>query len=147
MKSSTYDDSSGMPATPEKDLCGSCFRKTEVMRWGLRELLNPWGEVRRQREHIERLAQTIANPTLAGINIGNGSLGVEMEGTGPLLVAGMFLGMFENHPEAENYIECRLSSPQGPLVVTVVRAGGKTPHELRMEAERKLAEAMTPNTN
>jgi hypothetical protein len=28
MKSSTYDDSSGMPATPEKALCGSVSAKT-----------------------------------------------------------------------------------------------------------------------
>jgi hypothetical protein len=29
MKSSTYDDSSGMPATPEKALCGSVSAKEE----------------------------------------------------------------------------------------------------------------------
>jgi ABC-type hemin transport system ATPase subunit len=33
MKSSTYDDSSGMPATPEKALCGSVSAKTGAVRW------------------------------------------------------------------------------------------------------------------
>ena len=37
-------------------------------------LLNPWREVRQLRDENERLAATIADPLLTGINIGNGTL-------------------------------------------------------------------------
>ena len=57
-------------------------------------LLNPWRELRRLRDENERLAATIADPMLTGINIGNGTFSMGMEGLGPQLVAGMFLGLF-----------------------------------------------------
>ena len=103
-------------------------------------LLNPWREVRLLREENARLMDTLSNPSLTGVNIGNGSVDVGLQGHGPALLAGMFLGLFEKHPEAKNYIECRFSSPQGPIVVTAMRPGGKTPDQLRREAERKLSE-------
>ena len=55
-------------------------------------------------------------------------------------MAGMFLGLFERHPDAKNYIEMTFSSRLGPVLVTVVKPGGKTPHALRDEAERQLAD-------
>lgn len=103
-------------------------------------LLNPWAMVRQLREENAKLMETITDPLLTGMNIGNGSIDMEMQGAGPQLMAGMFLGMFERYPDAKNYIECRFSSPKGPILVTVVRPGGKTPHQLRAEADQKLAE-------
>lgn len=103
-------------------------------------LLNPWGMVRQLREENARLMATITDPLLTGMNIGNGSIDMEMQGAGPQLMAGMFLGMFERYPDAKNYIECTFSSRMGPIVVTVVRPGGKSPHQLRAEADKKLAE-------
>lgn len=97
-------------------------------------ILNPWRRIRELREENERLAKIIGDPMLTGIQIGNGSLHVGMEGIGPSLVAGMFVGMLETYPDATNYVEI------GPIVVTVMKPNGKTPHELRVEAERNLAD-------
>lgn len=105
-------------------------------------LLNPWRTVQQLREENERLVSTIADPLLTGINIGNGSIDIGLQGGAAQLMAGMFLGMFEKHPDAKNYIECTFGSPQGNILVTVVRPGGKTPDQLRREEERKLEEAL-----
>ena len=103
-------------------------------------LLNPWRTVRQLREENERLAEIITDPLLTGIHMGNGTLEIGMEGPGPQLVAGMFLGMFEKYPDAKNYIEVTFGSRMGPILVTVMKPGGKTPDQLRREAERKLDE-------
>ena len=103
-------------------------------------LLNPWRTVRQLREENERLAEIITDPLLTGIHMGNGTLEIGMEGPGPQLVAGMFLGMFEKYPDAKNYIEVTFGSRIGPILVTVMKPGGKTPDQLRREAERKLDE-------
>jgi hypothetical protein len=103
-------------------------------------ILNPWRRIRELREENERLAKIIGDPMLTGIQIGNGSLHVGMEGIGPGLVAGMFVGMLETYPDATNYVELQFESHIGPIVVTVMKPNGKTPHELRVEAERLLAD-------
>lgn len=103
-------------------------------------LLNPWRTVRQLREENKRLANVITDPMLTGIHIGNGTLDVGMEGPGPQLMAGMFLGMFDKYPDAKNYVEVTFCSRMGPILVTVMKPGGKTPDQLRREAERKLAE-------
>ena len=42
--------------------------------------------------------------------------------------------------KAENYTETKVYSPEtGMMTMTVQRVDGKTPHELRVEAEEKLA--------
>ena len=92
-------------------------------------------EVVRMRERAERAEAALANPLLTGMNIGNGTMDIGLEGAGPQLIAGMFLGTFEKYPDAKNYIEVRFDSPQGPLLVTVVKPGGKTPHQARRETE------------
>jgi len=38
-----------------------------------------------------------------------------------------------------NYVEYTMDSPEGSYLVTIQRKAGKTPHELRMEAETELA--------
>lgn len=92
-------------------------------------------------EGNRRVQEVIGNPLLTGINIGNGSIDIGMEGPGPMLLAGMFLGMFEKHPDAKNYIEVHMTSPKGDVIVTVRKREGKTPDELKREAEQKLAVA------
>ena len=109
-------------------------------------LLNPWREVRQLRLENDKLVAAISDPLLTGINIGNGTFDIRMEGAGPQLVAGMFLGMFEKHPGANNYLEVTFGSRMGPILVTVVRPGGQTPDQMRRAAELKLAEYLkTPN--
>ena len=110
---------------------------------GAMALLNPWRTARELREENARLARAITDPLLTGIQIGNGTLDVGMEGPGPQIVAGMFLGMFEKYPDAKNYVEVTFGSRMGPIVVTAIRPGGKTPDQLRREAERKLAEHLS----
>jgi hypothetical protein len=39
-----------------------------------------------------------------------------------------------------NYIELQFGSPRGPIVVTVMRPDGKTPHQLRQDAEQRVVE-------
>lgn len=110
-------------------------------------LLNPWRTVRQLREENARLVAAITDPLVTGIHMGNGSLNIEMEGLGPQLVAGLFLGMFEQYPDAKNYIEITFSSRMGPILVTVIKPGGKTPDQLRREAERKLAEHLNTHND
>jgi hypothetical protein len=90
-------------------------------------------------EGNQRVQEAIGNPLLTGINIGNGSMDIGMEGPGPQLLAGMFLGMFEKHPDAKNYIEVHMTSSKGDVIVTVRKREGKTPDALKREAEQKLA--------
>lgn len=109
--------------------------------------MNPWYAAHMLRLENKRLLDLLADPFITGLHYtAHGGLDVEAEAPAATLMAGMFMGMFERHPDAKNYIECRFSSKQGPILVTVTRPGGKTPHELRREAEAKLAECLkTPN--
>lgn len=105
-------------------------------------LLTPWLVIKDLRAENEKLISTITDPLLTGINIGNGSLEIGMEGAGAQLMAGMFLGMFEKCPDAKNYIEVTFNSRKGPVLVTVtaVKPGGKTPDQLLREAKLELAQ-------
>ena len=109
--------------------------------------LNPWYAAHMLRLENERLLDLLADPFISGLHYtAHGGLDVEAEAPAAAMMAGMFMGMFERAPDAKNYIECRFSSKQGTILVTVTRPGGKTPHELRREAEAKLAECLkTPN--
>ncbi len=90
---------------------------------------------------IAELEDAIANPHMTGINLGAEGLDLGMKGPGPKLIAGMFVGLLEANPEATNYLELTFDSPQGRIVVNVQRPSGKTPHQLRKEAEAELAAA------
>lgn len=87
----------------------------------------------------DRLTNIIANPMLHGMNIRDGAVEMALEGPGPALLAGMFVGLLDRFPDAQNYVECSFSSALGPITVTVQKPGGKTPHALRVEAETELA--------
>jgi hypothetical protein len=100
-------------------------------------LFTPWLIIKDLRRANEKLVSTISDPLLTGMNIGNGTIDVGMTGPASELVAGMFLGMFNANPDARNYIQMTFSSPQGPIMVTAVRPGGMTPHDM-IERERHL---------
>ena len=58
-------------------------------------------------------------------------------------MAGYMAGIFKdtlNEMDAENYIEMQFMDPESqlPITVTIKRHDGKTPHQLRIEAEEKL---------
>lgn len=87
----------------------------------------------------DRLTGIIANPMMHGMTIRDGALEMSLEGPGPALLAGMFIGLLDRFPDAQNYVECSFSSALGPITVTVQKPGGKTPHALSVEAETELA--------
>lgn len=59
-----------------------------------------------------------------------------------VLIAGVLMAWFEQLG-AVNYVETTLSTAAGEtFVLSLQRKNGKTPHELRLEAEAKLEEAL-----
>ncbi|MBU6250956.1 MAG: hypothetical protein KGO47_07320 [Cyanobacteria bacterium REEB417] len=104
----------------------------------LAHLLAPWRTIRRLEATVQRLEQVLANPMLAGIEIGRETgFTAGMRGSGPQLLAGMFMGLLQEHPEAVNYLQLTFGSPEGPILVTVQRPGGASPHSLRAMAEQE----------
>jgi hypothetical protein len=93
-----------------------------LIRW-----LTPWRTIRRLEAENQALVDTIANPTLTGIAIHDGNATFNGFGPGPELLAGMFLGLLKEHPEAVNYLEITYGSNQGPVIVTVQRPSGASP--------------------
>lgn len=55
------------------------------------------------------------------------------------LVAGVFSQYLKETPEADNYVEFQMISPEGdPINCIIVQPKGKSPHTLRKEAEETL---------
>lgn len=111
----------------------------------LAKLLVPWRTIRRLERDNERLTDALSNPLLTGIEVGKGR-GIEfgMEGSGPQLLAGMFLGMLEQDGKnAPNYLELSFGSPKGTILVTVMQPTGATPHQLRAQAEQRVRQLET----
>ena len=102
-------------------------------------LLAPWRTIRRLEATVQRLQKILDNPLVAGIEIGRdtASFTAGFRGSGPQLLAGMFLGLLQEHPEAVNYLQLTFGSPEGPILVTVQRPGGASPHNLRAMAEQE----------
>ena len=103
-------------------------------------LVAPWRTIRRLERDNERLANALENPLLTGIEWGRErGIKMGMRGSGPQLLAGMFLGFLEQDgKQAPNYIELTFGSPKGPIVVTVTQPDGATPHQLRQQAEAEV---------
>lgn len=103
-------------------------------------LLAPWRTIRRLERSNKRLQDALANPMLTGIEIGRETgLTAGMRGSGPELLAGMFVGLMEEHgKDAPNYLEVNFNTPKGPITVTVIQPAGATPHELRAHAEQRV---------
>ena len=105
----------------------------------LTTLLNPWRTIRRLDATVQRLQKILDDPLVAGIEIGRdtANFSASFQGSGPQLLAGMFLGLLQEHPEAVNYLQLTFGSPEGPILVTVQRSGGASPHGLRVMAEQE----------
>ena len=86
----------------------------------------------------EALAQKVTSETiLRDLNVGNGSINASFEGGAVRLFVDAFANQFVESGAA-NYLEMQFhSEATGPLVVTLQRANGKTPHQLRAEAEQE----------
>ena len=106
----------------------------------LARLLAPWRTIRRLELANKRLERVLGNPMLAGIEIGKETgITASMKGSGPQLLAGMFLGLMAEHgKDAPNYLELSFNSPKGRILVTVTQPTGATPHQLRAQAEQRV---------
>jgi hypothetical protein len=107
----------------------------------LAQLLAPWRTIRRLERRNKALSDALANPTLTGIAIHKNNAILGAAGPGFQIIAGMFLGLLRDHPEAVNYLELTFGSSEGNLLVTVHRPGVATPDELRAQAEQEAREA------
>lgn len=103
-------------------------------------LLAPWRTISRLELTNQRLEKVLENPMLTGIEIGRKTgLTAGMKGSGPQLLAGMFLGLMEEEgKDAPNYLELTFNSPRGRILVTVTQPNGATPHQLRAQAEQRV---------
>jgi hypothetical protein len=95
-------------------------------------------EIARLREEVARLL----DPNIVALNVRDGGLDMALEGTSCRLFAESFASEFQRGGGV-NYLECRFTSqevmPGEAFVVTVQRVNGKTPHQLRADAESELA--------
>lgn len=84
------------------------------------------------------LAEKVTSETtLRDLSVGNGSINATFDGGAMHLLVDAFANQFEESGAA-NYIEMQFhSNVTGPLVVTLQRVNGKTPHQLRAEAEQE----------
>jgi hypothetical protein len=103
----------------------------------LARLLAPWRTIRRLERRNKLLSDALANPTLTGMAIHKNEATAGGAGPGPQMVAGMFLGLLQDHPEAVNYLQLTFGSSEGNILVTVQRPGGASPHNLRAMAEQE----------
>jgi hypothetical protein len=107
----------------------------------LSRLLAPWRTIQRLERRNKRLSDTLANPTMTGLAFHQNSATAGIAGPGAQMLAGMFLGLLKDHPEAANYLELTFGSSEGNILVTVHRPGGATPHNLRAMAEQEARAA------
>jgi len=103
----------------------------------LARLLAPWRMIRRLERRNNLLSDALANPTMTGLAFHENSATVGIAGPGAQMLAGMFLGLLHDNPQAVNYVELTFASPEGNILVTVHRPGGSTPHNLRAMAEQE----------
>lgn len=76
---------------------------------------------------------------LTDLNIKNGAINLKIKTEVAILLAQWAKDVVQDAP---NYVEIVLVDPDNEekYLVTVQKLSGKTPHQLRMEAENKLAE-------
>lgn len=84
------------------------------------------------------LAQKVTSETmLRDLSVGNGSINASFEGGAVHLFVDSLANQFVESG-AVNYLEMRFhSEATGPLLLTLQRVNGKTPHQLRTEAEKE----------
>lgn len=117
---------------------------SRLIQWGLRR----FRYVRELEEQIatvsSELSQALAgNITIRDMVIRNGGFTMELSTRMAQIIGSCFYETLQEM-DAENYIiEMQLSSEDGSrMTVTVQRQEGKTPHELRKDAEAKLEAAL-----
>ena len=103
-----------------------------------------------ERDDMRAELKSLCDPTLKDMRLENGQLDLSLSGPAVERIAAVMAGHFRSLP-AQNYIEMSLMEREPPndrFVVSVQRMQGKSPHELRREAEaerdaakRDLAEA------
>lgn len=103
----------------------------------LARLLAPWRTIRRLERANKWLSHAIANPAMTGMAIHKMDTTVGAAGPGAEIIAGMFLGLLQDNPKAVNYLQLTFGSTKGPILVTVQRPGGASPHDLRVMAEQE----------
>jgi hypothetical protein len=109
-------------------------------------LLCPWWVIRRQQRiidnlqtHADHLNGILTNPQVVGMEVASQQLEIGLKGPMCEYMAAMLGGLVLGCPEAENYLELKLETPEGPFTVIVTRpGGGRSPHQLRQEAEAEL---------
>lgn len=109
---------------------------------------HPQNVERRLRDEIERLRAEVASykdamePRIRSLDAGDGGVRMDLEGGACRLLAEWLADEYKRN-SGINYIESRFTSheamPGEAFVVTVQRVNGKTPHQLRQDAERELA--------
>lgn len=119
------------------------------MRWlkALKERLSDlrfWQWKKRALEaeaEIERLLKIIADPTVFVDEVQSKGVSINIQHWAIKFFAASFAQTF-NETKAVNYIEMTLGHPDtGPLIVTLQKLVGKTPHELREQAEKERDKA------
>lgn len=96
------------------------------------------------KDQIERLI----TPTVKSIDIGPTGMNCVFEGAEMArIMAGSFWDLLTKN-QADNYVEMTFASPDKPMkkvVVTVRKAWGQTPDEMRRRAEKERDEALAEN--
>ena len=91
------------------------------------------------RKAVEDFGDLVAGrASLKDIAVRNGALNASVETEIGPVIASLVITMLG---DADNYVEMRVRDPQTlkEYVVTALRGEGKTPHELRREAEARVA--------
>ena len=91
------------------------------------------------------LIERLITPTVKSIDIGPGGMNCIFEGAEMArIIAGSFWDLLTKN-QADNYVEMTFASPEKPLkkvVVTVRKAWGQTPDDMRRRAEKERDEAL-----
>lgn len=99
-----------------------------------------WDCCEHDRQFTEGCEACDRKPTLVHSMGPDGSgFGIKMS-TDPGIIKAMldaFKGVLEEHPTAENYVEMQLQDREtgSRYTVTIGKPGGRTPHQLRKQAE------------
>lgn len=83
--------------------------------------------------------KAVSSTMLREMSVINGGLNMQLEGGAAQLLAETFAEQFRQGG-AVNYLEMRFTADELNLLVTLQRVDGKTPAQLRKEAEQKLSE-------
>ena len=87
--------------------------------------------------HIALAEKITSETTLRDLRVVNGSINATFEGGAVQLMVDALADQFVESG-ASNYIEMQFhSKATGPLLFTLQRVNGKTPHQLRTEAEKE----------